>query len=264
MRKKLVCILIILIVSLFTATISFANPPDGIIGDAAYIEEDVKEDGENENEKIDPLEEFLQEIIKSIDMEETEQFLVTLTKPKPIVFEKMNICGFLINGSIGTGEVITVILARYNDETGLYEEFKNTEGESRWNIGIFGLFTKEVKLPEGINRLKLIIYKIPAKPENLINTDTGNAGKNVELNGEKKVGIESEVVEDNARVATDIETEAKIKVEAETKAENINLEAGKDLQVNFFTIKVHDETTRDKLINTKVKISDIINNILPK
>lgn len=269
MRKKLVCILIILILVLFTAMPAFANPPDGsqapgltednpnlreniqgegIIGDAAYIEED----GKNEKGEIDPLEELLQEIISNKDMKETEQFLVTLTKPasnENVVFKKLNIiCGFTKSESVMAEEVITVILARYNEETGLYEEFKNTEGESRWNIGVFGLFTKEVELLEGINKLKIIVFKVPAKLVNLVNID-----ENGEANSEAEVGIEDKIIEDKIQVETGTETEA----------EDIKLEVGKNLQISFLTINVQNETIKDKIINTMVKISDVFNNIFP-
>ncbi|NSW90776.1 MAG: hypothetical protein HPY74_08910 [Firmicutes bacterium] len=267
MRKKLVCILIILILVLFTAMPAFAYPAngsqapgsmadspnlreniqnEGIIGDAVYIEKD----GENEKGEIDPLEKVLQEIISNKDIKETEQFLVTLTKPasnQNVVFKKLNIiCGVAKNEIISEEEVIIVILARYNEKTGLYEEFKNTEGKSRWNIGVFGLFTKEIELFEGINKLKVIAFKTPAKIVKLLNL---NIDENGETNPEAETGTK-----DKIQVGT----------EKEMKAEDIKLEAGKNLQISFLTINVQNETIKDKIINTMVKISDVFNNIFPK
>lgn len=290
MRKKLVCVLIILIVVLFMAARVFANPGNDTTEVAGYIGENGEnstgeietDESESEDEGISPFEAYLQEIIKKADMEETEQFLVTLTEPKkdncPIVFEKMNICGFVINGKTKPEEAVIVILARYNDETGLYEELENTEGESRWQIGLFGLFAKEVRLPVGINKLKITIFKIPGEIASLLNLEGKKTAEDVDLdneagieegNGEEKAGTEKETVGNNALAETD--SRAKDEEDGinagvelgEAEAENIiELVAGEDLQINFFTIKVHDEATREKLINNKVDISDIFNNIV--
>ncbi|NLC67530.1 MAG: hypothetical protein GX754_01835 [Clostridiaceae bacterium] len=263
------------------ATNVLANPGDGTEGAAANIEGNAEgstgeaETGENEGEEeISPFEAYLREIIKKADMEETEQFLVTLTEPSkdnyPMVFEKMNICGFLINGKTNPGEVVIVILARYNEETGFYEEIENTEGESRWKIGLFGLFAKEVRLPVGINKLKAVICKVPEKLASLLRFERKNTGEEVGL--DEGEDVEESDVENN--IAAENDTNAQDKL-GEVDAENmetdtgetgtediIELVAGKDLQVNFFTIKVHDEATRNKLVNNKVNISDIFNNIV--
>jgi hypothetical protein len=87
----------------------------------------------------------------------TENFLVTITRPdveKENTFKKNSVIG-------GTSEVkdIIIVLAKYNDETGKYEEFESNDGDSRWTIGKSKFFAKEVLLDKGVNSFKLLAFK---------------------------------------------------------------------------------------------------------
>lgn len=251
---------------------------------AEVVKEESKAAENMEDSVINAFERYLFEVIASVDLEETDQFLVTLTKPDPIVFEKTNmLSGFTVNEEIALSGDIIVILAKYNEETGLYEEFKNAEGESRWNMGLFGLFAKEIELKEGINKLKVIIFKMPKSlknvttKENAISNSAGNLkeiesgiiktelghNENTPQTAQNEKSADEKIITEKA--GAEFETENESTIDSIPEAENVNLKPGEDLQINLFTVKVYSKETRDKLINTKVKLSDIINNIiLPK
>ncbi len=319
MQKKIICVLVILVFIIFISVPAFARPlddyadymnnnnipVDGIVGDAAYIEqkedspvgEDIspksEKDIEDVVEEIDPLEELLQRIIKSKDIGETKHFIVTFTQPLDncIVYDNQNfICGFTNStnkeniengnnlqsdniedaGNTETEEIITVILTRYNEETDTYEEYKNTEGESRWSIGSFGLFTKVVDLLKGINKLKIIIFRRPAglletnpnsevidkNSENIDVNDVNNVNAGANDNNIGNIDSTDSIAAGPNRW---LETVSK----AEVKAEDIAIEAGKNLQISYFTINVLNEATKDELINKPAQISNMFANIFP-
>jgi hypothetical protein len=111
---------------------------------------------DGEDAAVDADEEALVRIIADAGVKETDQFLVTITRPDgdETTFKK----AYVIAGTTAESG-IEVVLAMYNPETGNYEEFKNTDGDSRWEIGSFGLFSKQVRLNEGANKLKIMAYK---------------------------------------------------------------------------------------------------------
>jgi len=199
-------------------TVSGSSTKDPLKQPLSKKAENKQGNESNEVEK-DPFEKLLADIIKDNDIKETEQFLATITN-NDTVFKKLYlICGYAEEKNIGA------ILARYNEEKGVYEEYLDTDGESRWDIGDSGLFTKEIELKKGENKLKFIIYKKPL--------------------------VES---------SKSIENEDRIAENAAIENEKINLEEGKNLQISFFTVNVLDESVKDKLINSVTKITDIFKN----
>lgn len=144
----------------------------------------------------------IDEVIQSSSVEATEQLHVTITRPgngEEIVFKK----SFLICGTTDKSD-ITVALARYNNETGTYEDLRDTDGNSRWDIGASGRFSKEVILKKGENKIKIVAYD-------------------------------------------------------KSKADSLKLQ---DIQVNYFVITLKDETVKEKIISSVLKIADIINDIV--
>jgi hypothetical protein len=95
-------------------------------------------------------------IIKSRDTKDTSEFMVTITRPEgdeSTFKQSYVICG---NSSM---ENIRVRLLIYNELTRTYEDFENTEGKSSWDIGISGIFMKEVILPkEDANKIRIVAY----------------------------------------------------------------------------------------------------------
>lgn len=98
------------------------------------------------------------DVLKSKDVKSTDEFLVSIIRPEgdeTISKKSYVICG----NAVDEAEDIRVhILIENND--GKWEEFKNTDGESSWDIGASGIFMKEVVFPnEGINSIRVAAYK---------------------------------------------------------------------------------------------------------
>lgn len=267
------------------------------------VTQEVEKDIKDTVKEIDPLEELLQKIIKSKDIVETKRFLVTFTQPlgNCMAYDNQSfICGFKSPtnkentdndnnlqgdnqgdnmededaGSAENEEIIIVILARYNEETDTYEEYKNAEGESRWSLGSFGLFTKAVDLLKGINKLKIIVFRIPVSllktninPEAIdANSEAISEAINVNnVNTEIRVNQPDLLTENILQNQYGVEGENKTKTNAydNAEAEDIILESGKNLQITYFTINVLNEATKDELINKPAKISNMFINMFP-
>lgn len=120
----------------------------------------------------------IDELLSGKDTEETEQFLVTITRPEgdeTTFKESYVLCGN------SDKENITVKLLMYNETTEMFEPFNNIDGEDTWEIGVSGFFMKEIELPnQGANKIRLVAFtgtdeqEIELKPgENLqVNTFT--------------------------------------------------------------------------------------------
>lgn len=147
-KKRFVFIITICLVLSFSIP-TLATPYYISLGDESVAEESVKD--------ID-LE--LENIITQKDADITEQFLFSITRPDgdEITHKKSYvICG--VANEAGVIEDLRVVLSVYNENTEVYERLNNIDGVSSWDIGSFGMFTKEVILKEGINKLKIIVYK---------------------------------------------------------------------------------------------------------
>lgn len=111
-------------------------------------------------------------LFKDKEVEDTEQFLVTITRPEgdESTFRK----SYIVCGN-SVAEKITVKLYMYSEENQNFELFENTEGESSWEIGFSGFFVKEIELPNiGANRIRIAAFK--SDGEELI------LGENAQLN----------------------------------------------------------------------------------
>lgn len=128
-----------------------------------------------EEESQDFLDKEILGVVTNKDAEETEQFLVTITRPDgdEITHRKSYvICGVANEDKIP--ENLVVVLSVYNEETEEYELLENIDGESSWDVGSFGMFTKEVMLEEGANKIKIVVYDKSA--------DKWQAGENLQIN----------------------------------------------------------------------------------
>lgn len=252
MQKKVVSMLIILIFVIFVALPVLAHPTDeytgnssikGITGDSVRVDK-------NEEGKVietDLLEVLLQEIIKSKNLGETEQFLLKWSKPinnNSNVYKDFELLSGCINkknddkeiNNINTSnnvnddkddnQIITVVISRYTEKTDTYEEYKNNEGESRWDIKESGSFFNEVKLSEGVNKLKIIVFKRPAKPipiglyvnsdvsVNVNNDDASDARVNASINANVNSNIGANInANTNASIYVSVIDEAKLREE---------------------------------------------------
>jgi len=164
MLKKISFLLLIPVFIVVLSLPVFALPDD----DAADSGTAVNSESQRTEDEV--AEAALKNIIADKYIESTSQFLVTITRPEgdENTFNRSYIiCG------VSNHSDIEVVLSVYNESSGRYEEYETTEGVSRWKAG--KLFTKEVILKEGANKIKLVAYKTN-EANNL------NVGENVQVN----------------------------------------------------------------------------------
>jgi hypothetical protein len=155
MLRKLCVIAIVAIVVFALGMPVLAGPAEGPGNDGAAAA------GGGDSAKASPEEDLYESILRDIigdkNLEPTSQFLVTITKPdsSDVTHYKRS---YVICGNTEQSD-IRVILARYDTATDKFTEFKNVDGYSRWDIGKFGLFSREVLLDYGTNVIKIIAYK---------------------------------------------------------------------------------------------------------
>lgn len=97
------------------------------------------------------------DILRDPTVQETSQFLVTITRPEgdESTFKK----SYVICGNTDADNVRVEIYLK-NKTTKYFEPFANTNGETYWDIGSSGFFMKEVVLPaEGANEIRIVAYK---------------------------------------------------------------------------------------------------------
>lgn len=100
---------------------------------------------------------LLDSLIKDGNAKESDQFLVTIRKPET---DKISVSkkSYIITGTTEETDV-KMFMAKLNEKTGEYEAFENTDGESSWEIGSFGMFAKEIVLTKGFNKIKMVAYR---------------------------------------------------------------------------------------------------------
>lgn len=148
MFKKLMCtLLVIAIISVFGLT-AFAAPAD--------IPSVTPEAGiQKEADPNDILSTEVRDILKKATGV-TKRLLVTIIRPDQETDSTYK-STYVISGVTDFVDV-RVVLEVYNEESNEYVLMKNTDGESFWNIGRFGVFSKEIKLKEGMNRFRILAY----------------------------------------------------------------------------------------------------------
>ncbi|KNY29635.1 hypothetical protein [Pseudobacteroides cellulosolvens] len=174
MYKRICSFLTIFIVSvLMLSTVSFSYQMDG--------SDDVIDD----------------EIIYSKDTKPTaKQFLVTITTPEKEKVEGEKsyvICGVSKDKE---PESIVVRLLRYDEETNTYIDFPDSEGDTKWELGRFGVLIKEIEFPkDGVNKIRIAAYKKSSgkfhliRGENLQITDYSVSVKKDDITEKIKNGI---------------------------------------------------------------------------
>lgn len=114
-------------------------------------------------------------LIYDADTKPTKPFLVTITRPdgNESTFKKSYVlCGV---SEEEKAEDIVIKLLIYDKESEKYIEFKNADDESSWNLGKYGIFIKEILLPEGENKIRIAAYN-KSDADNLV------LGKTLQLN----------------------------------------------------------------------------------
>jgi hypothetical protein len=87
----------------------------------------------------------------------TDQFLVEITRPESDEISTYK-NPYVISGTTEQTDV-RMFLEKYNDESEQYEAFSNTDEESTWDIGKFGVFANEMMLSKGANKIRTIAYR---------------------------------------------------------------------------------------------------------
>ena len=161
MFKKTCCMFLVLILVFCFSGLVFAVPTadtdaEGGNMDGTAVSDPASTEGEPVSETEHAEKSPMDEIMESADVAATEQFLVTITRPvgDETTFKKT----FVICGVTEESDV-RVALAVKDEESGKYSYLKNTEGNSSWDIGSIGIFTKEINLAEGTNSIKIAAYK---------------------------------------------------------------------------------------------------------
>ncbi len=87
------------------------------------------------------------EVIYDASTKPTDQFLVKITRPAAeecILKKSLGICGVTNEDKPGD---IGVMLLMYDIKKDEYVDFVNTDRQSNWGLGKFGIFIKEIKFP---------------------------------------------------------------------------------------------------------------------
>ena len=152
MLKKLICTLLVFtIISVFGMT-AFAAPPEGATTTpTASVQVTPSFTPSVETKMSTSLEDVLMEV-----NDDTKQFWVTITRPDSDTDSTYK-SSYVISG-VSDYTDVTVVLQVYDEESESYVPMENTDGESTWEIGSFGVFSKEVQLAEGENKIRILAY----------------------------------------------------------------------------------------------------------
>lgn len=94
--------------------------------------------------------------------------IISPEAPEYSIYEDKKLC--ILSGKSKYDDVV-ITIAKYNKDTKIYELMKNTDGYSSWRISDFLMFSKGIELTSGINKIKIIAYRISlmedAKLENI-------------------------------------------------------------------------------------------------
>lgn len=114
-------------------------------------------------EKKPDFESFINAVMKKGNAVNNGLDIITITSPeidKESTYEET----YILSGNTKHSDV-AVTIARYNEETGEYERIKNTDGESSWEIGSIRIFTKEIMLNKGTNKIMIMSCRASQKAE---------------------------------------------------------------------------------------------------
>ena len=153
MLKKLICTLLVFtIISVFGMTAFAAPTESATTTPAATMQVTPSFTPSVETEVSTSLEDILMEVT-----DDTKQWLVTITRPDSDTDSTYK-SSYVISG-VSDYTDVTVVLQVYDEESESYVPMENTDGESTWEIGSFGVFSKELQLTEGENKIRILAYR---------------------------------------------------------------------------------------------------------
>ena len=172
MFKKLMCTLIIFTIILAFGMTAFADPTDSplvtptpqvtpLVAPLVTTQVEAEAVIKEEADSTDILDPDVLDVIKDVT-EDTEQFLVTITRPDEETDSTYK-SSYVISGVSDSSDV-KVVLEVYNKESEEYVLMENTDGESVWDIGSYNVFSKaafskEIELEEGPNQIRILAFR---------------------------------------------------------------------------------------------------------
>jgi len=97
---------------------------------------------------------------KAIDNGEPIMKITSPDQEKDSTYKK----SYILSGNSEHKDV-TIFIAKYSETTGKYEKMKNTDGETSWEINSTGLFSKEILLTKGTNKIMILASRSSQKDE---------------------------------------------------------------------------------------------------
>lgn len=247
MCKKIFCTIIIFTIMLIFSIPAMAYPDidasvtGGILNNSLTDIVQTGQQGVEDEKEEDPFEQLLVKFVEDPDIEKTEQFLVEIQINKQNRIPSLT-CS--LKSDVAEEKNVWLMLAIYNKEKNIYEEYKNTSGVGRWNIGESGVFFLQgFQLKTGKYQLKIIVFK---KPLNEI------------LNKNEVNEYLNSFYENPFTDTGDMEIN-NINSYNESSIEKLKSQLGKNIQVSYDEIDVLDEATTQKLVKNDPKVMDTEN-----
>lgn len=159
MLRRISAIFIVLIIISLSSVNVFAGQTE----DAAAVSQIPEKSNAASEEKKPDFGAFIYTVMEKGEAVNNGLDIIEITSPDEPKDSTYNE-SYVLSGNTKDSDVI-VTIARYNEETGSYELIKNTDGESSWEIGSIRIFTKEIMLNKGTNKIMIISYRSTQKEE---------------------------------------------------------------------------------------------------
>lgn len=193
MLKKLICTMLVFsIISVFGMA-AFAAPTDSPSPTPTATPGVLVEKG-------DALPDNVADVLDEAK-DDTKQSIVTITRPDDDTDSTYK-SSYVLSGASDYTDV-TVVLKVYDEETGKYILMENVDGESKWDMGSLGMFSKEIELQKGANKIMIQAFR-QSKAGNLKVEDIQVNRFTVYLNDEGLKAIINTVVDFTEKLGTEL------------------------------------------------------------
>lgn len=144
--------------------------------------------------------ETLEKVLKKGSAINNGQFIMTITSPekdKDSTYKK----SYVLSGNSAYNDVM-IRIQKFNEETKEYEPMYNTDGESSWGIGDFQLFSKEIILTRGFNKIRIVSYRTSED-------EVAKMEENIQMNSFTIELLSESIAKKVVRTVTDVSIEIK-------------------------------------------------------
>ena len=146
MFKKFIAVLLVLIIIAISSIGAFAITSEGAVTTGGAIDA-----------KVNDFQNVIENTLEQGEAVNNDETIMTITSPDEDK-DSTYIKSYILSGNSRHNDV-KIIIARYNEDTNTYERMENTDGESSWDIGDFRLFSKEIILNPGTNKIMIMSYR---------------------------------------------------------------------------------------------------------